>query len=79
VSKLYGMLAADVDGDPAARSPAMNQTVRNGFVIGPDIRIVPSRRAERQPPATAGRIVSSSPSLTGVSSPSRKRMSSPPM
>ena len=30
------------------------------------------------PPATAGRIVTSSPSSTGVSSPSRKRMSSPP-
>ena len=31
-----------------------------------------------QPPATAGRIVTSSPSSTEVSSPSRKRMSSPP-
>ncbi len=31
-----------------------------------------------QPPATAGRIVTSSPSSTDVSSPSRKRMSSPP-
>ena len=30
------------------------------------------------PPATAGRIVTSSPSSTSVSSPSRKRMSSPP-
>jgi hypothetical protein len=30
-----------------------------------------------QPPATAGRIVTSSPSATGVASPSRKRMSSP--
>jgi hypothetical protein len=29
------------------------------------------------PPATAGRIVSSAPSFTGVSNPSRKRMSSP--
>src|ERR1700741_4127827 len=36
VSKLYGMLAADVDGDAAARTPADNQTVRNVFVIGPD-------------------------------------------
>ncbi len=33
---------------------------------------------EAQPPATAGRIVTSSPSETGVSRPSRKRMSSPP-
>ncbi|HEY7794885.1 MAG TPA: peroxiredoxin [Gaiellaceae bacterium] len=36
VSKLYGMLPADVAGDPAARTPADNQTVRNVFVIGPD-------------------------------------------
>src|SRR5262245_21553542 len=36
VSKLYGMLPAAVDGDPAARTPADNQTVRNMFVIGPD-------------------------------------------
>ncbi|HEY6779644.1 MAG TPA: peroxiredoxin [Thermoleophilaceae bacterium] len=36
VSKLYGMLPADVDGDPTERTPAANQTVRNVFVIGPD-------------------------------------------
>ena len=30
-----------------------------------------------QPPATAGRIVNSAPSTTGVARPSRKRMSSP--
>jgi thioredoxin-dependent peroxiredoxin len=36
VSKLYGMLPADTSGDPAARTPADNQTVRNVFVIGPD-------------------------------------------
>ena len=36
VSKLYGMLPASVEGDPAARTPADNQTVRNVFVIGPD-------------------------------------------
>jgi alkyl hydroperoxide reductase subunit AhpC len=36
VSKLYGMLAADVEGDPTERTPAQNQTVRNVFVIGPD-------------------------------------------
>ena len=39
VSKLYGMLAADVSGDPAQRTPADNQTVRNVFVIGPDKKI----------------------------------------
>jgi alkyl hydroperoxide reductase subunit AhpC len=39
VSKLYGMLPADVDGDPAARTPADNQTVRNVFVIGPDKKV----------------------------------------
>jgi thioredoxin-dependent peroxiredoxin len=39
VSKLYGMLPSDVSGDPAARTPADNQTVRNVFVIGPDKKI----------------------------------------
>jgi alkyl hydroperoxide reductase subunit AhpC len=39
VSKLYGMLPGDVDGDPTARTPAMNQTVRNVFVVGPDKKI----------------------------------------
>jgi thioredoxin-dependent peroxiredoxin len=36
VSKLYGMLPADVSGDPTERTPAQNATVRNVFVIGPD-------------------------------------------
>jgi thioredoxin-dependent peroxiredoxin len=36
VSKLYGMLPAQVEGDPADRTPADNQSVRNVFVIGPD-------------------------------------------
>jgi alkyl hydroperoxide reductase subunit AhpC len=39
VSKAYGMLAADVEGDPLKRTPADNQTVRNVFVIGPDKKI----------------------------------------
>ncbi len=39
VSKLYGMLPATVSGDPAKRTPADNQTVRNVFVIGPDKKI----------------------------------------
>ncbi len=39
VSKLYGMLPPDVEGDPTARTPADNQTVRNVFVIGPDRKI----------------------------------------
>jgi alkyl hydroperoxide reductase subunit AhpC len=39
VSKLYGMLAPDVDGDPTQRTAADNQTVRNVFVIGPDKKI----------------------------------------
>jgi thioredoxin-dependent peroxiredoxin len=39
VSKLYGMLSADVEGDPTSRTPADNQTVRNVFVIGPDKKI----------------------------------------
>ncbi len=36
VSKLYGMLPASTSGDPATRTPADNQTVRNVFVIAPD-------------------------------------------
>ena len=36
VSKLYGMLPAEVAGDPGGRTPADNQTVRNVFVIAPD-------------------------------------------
>ncbi|MFJ9370324.1 peroxiredoxin [Nocardia sp. NPDC101769] len=39
VSKLYEMLPASVSGDPATRTPADNQTVRNVFVIGPDRKI----------------------------------------
>jgi alkyl hydroperoxide reductase subunit AhpC len=39
VSKLYGMLPSDVSGDPTARTPADNQTVRNVFVIGPDKKV----------------------------------------
>jgi thioredoxin-dependent peroxiredoxin len=39
VSKLYGMLPAEVSGDPAKRTPADNQTVRNVFVVGPDKKI----------------------------------------
>ena len=39
VSKLYGMLPAGASGDPAQRTAADNQTVRNVFVIGPDKKI----------------------------------------
>jgi thioredoxin-dependent peroxiredoxin len=39
VSKLYGMLPASTSGDPHARTPADNQTVRNVFVIGPDKKV----------------------------------------
>ena len=39
VSKLYGMLGADVSGDPLDRTAADNQTVRNVFVVGPDKKI----------------------------------------
>jgi alkyl hydroperoxide reductase subunit AhpC len=39
VSKLYGMLPASVSGDPAERTPADNQTVRNVFVVGPDKKV----------------------------------------
>jgi thioredoxin-dependent peroxiredoxin len=39
VSKLYGMLPADVEGDPTERTPAQNATLRNVFVIGPDKKV----------------------------------------
>jgi thioredoxin-dependent peroxiredoxin len=39
VSKLYNMLPAETSGDPAERTPADNQTVRNVFVVGPDKKI----------------------------------------
>jgi alkyl hydroperoxide reductase subunit AhpC len=39
VSKAYGMLPADVSGDPTERTPAQNATLRNVFVIGPDKKI----------------------------------------
>ena len=35
VAKAYGMLPADVSGDPTERTPAQNATLRNVFVIGP--------------------------------------------
>ena len=39
VSKLYGMLPAEIEGDPTSRTPADNQTVRNVFVVGPDKKV----------------------------------------
>jgi alkyl hydroperoxide reductase subunit AhpC len=39
VSKAYGMLPADVAGDPTARTAGQNATLRNVFVIGPDKQI----------------------------------------
>jgi len=39
ISKAYGMLGADVSGDPHDRTAADNQTVRNVFVIGPDKKV----------------------------------------
>ncbi len=39
VSKLYGMLPAEVGGEASERTPADNQTVRNVFVIGPDKKV----------------------------------------
>ena len=39
ISKAYGMLEADVEGDALVRTPADNQTVRNVFVIGPDKKL----------------------------------------
>jgi alkyl hydroperoxide reductase subunit AhpC len=39
VAKRYGMLPAEVEGDPTSRTPADNATVRNVFVISPDKKI----------------------------------------
>ena len=39
VSKLYGMLPADLEGSCDGRTPMDNQTVRNVYVIGPDKKI----------------------------------------
>jgi alkyl hydroperoxide reductase subunit AhpC len=39
VSKLFGMLPADLEGSCDGRTPADNQTVRNVYVIGPDKKI----------------------------------------
>jgi len=39
VSKLYGMLPAEIGGEARDRTAADNQTVRNVFVIGPDKKV----------------------------------------
>ena len=39
ISKLYGMLPAELGGTSEGRTPADNQTVRNVFVVGPDKKI----------------------------------------
>jgi alkyl hydroperoxide reductase subunit AhpC len=51
VSKLYGMLPADLEGSCEGRTPADNQTVRTVFVIGPDKKI----KAMIAYPMTTGR------------------------
>jgi alkyl hydroperoxide reductase subunit AhpC len=39
VSKLYGMLPNEVEGDPTQRTAAQNATLRNVFVVGPDKKV----------------------------------------
>jgi thioredoxin-dependent peroxiredoxin len=39
VAKLYDMLPEATSGDPAKRTPAENQTVRNVFIIDPDKKV----------------------------------------
>ena len=39
ISKLYGMLPAEVEDSCVGRTAADNQTVRNVYVIGPDRKI----------------------------------------
>jgi len=51
VSKLYGMLPADLEGSCDGRTPADNQTVRNVYVIGPDKKI----KLQISYPMTTGR------------------------
>jgi thioredoxin-dependent peroxiredoxin len=51
VSKLYDMLPAETSGDPAERTPADNQTVRNVVVIGPDKKV----KLQLAYPMTTGR------------------------
>ena len=59
VSKLYGMLPAETEGDPSTRTPADNQTVRNVFVIGPDKtqprRSIPMAGSHRGPTSGSSR------------------------
>jgi peptidoglycan/LPS O-acetylase OafA/YrhL len=56
-------------------SPALRLRKRWGEFRRQSVEL---RAPAQAPPATAGRMVTSSPSSTGVSSPSRNRMSSPP-
>ena len=39
MATLYRMLPVSVSGDPGARTPAGNQTVRNVFATGPDKKV----------------------------------------
>ncbi|TMQ68691.1 MAG: peroxiredoxin [Candidatus Eisenbacteria bacterium] len=39
ISKMFGMLPADLEGSCEGRTPADNQTVRTVYVIGPDKKI----------------------------------------
>lgn len=51
VSKLYGMLPADLEGSCEGRTPADNQTVRSVFIVGPDKKV----KAMFAYPMTTGR------------------------
>jgi alkyl hydroperoxide reductase subunit AhpC len=51
VSKLFGMLPADLTGSCEGRTPADNQTVRNVYLIGPDKKL----KAMIAYPMTTGR------------------------
>jgi len=60
ISKLYGMLPAEIGGEAADRTAADNQTVRNVFVIGPDkkiklVLIYPMTTGRSSPPSTRSR------------------------
>ena len=70
-------------GGSANRSPEGTTTAatsgaeRGGATTSAGPARTCQRAGQAQPPATAGKIVTSSPSATGVARPSRKRMSSP--
>ena len=85
VDRLRPAQSADVDRTPPVLNDLLERPLlaeakllATGRRLPAGLSLLGVFRAPAQPPATAGRIVTSSPSETSVSSPDRKRMSSPP-